>query len=182
MGGQFPRNEVRVRVAGAKCELNLPSSPRAHVRYSIILTCLRGAPRLPGHFFFFNLASFSLCSSLLCELRDNRVVMLEFQYIKRGLFLQRVPNSNLHLYAFLPEYHLIFPRVPPPQACTGRKQPRTYKTFPQATCYLSRVGEQTSKLLPYQYTSEVFGQSIESEKDYGYIKKKSKTQDTRTEK
>ena len=90
--------------------------------------------------------------------------MLEFQYIIRGLFLQKVPNSNLHLYAFLPEYHLILPTVPPPQACTGRKQPRTYKTFPQATCYLSRMGEQTSKLLPYQYTSGVFGQSIESEK------------------
>ena len=75
VGGQFPRNGVRVRVPGAKCELNLRSSPIAHVRYSKILTWLRGAPRLPGHFFFFNLAWFSLCSSLLWELRDNRVVI-----------------------------------------------------------------------------------------------------------
>ena len=65
------------------------------------------------------------------------------------LFLRKVPPSNLQLYAFLPEYHPILPTVPPPQACTGRKQPRTYKTSPQATCYLPRVGEQRSKLLPY---------------------------------
>ena len=38
VGGQFPRNGVRVRVPGAKCELNLRSSPIAHVRYSKILT------------------------------------------------------------------------------------------------------------------------------------------------
>ena len=87
--------------------------------------------------------------------------MIEFQYIKRGLFLQKIPNSNLHLYAFFPEYHLI---VLPPQPYKEKKQPRTYKTAPQATCYLSRVGEKTSKLLPNQYTSGVFEQSIESEK------------------
>ena len=38
VGGQFPRNGVRVRVPGAKCELNLRSSPIAHVRYRKILT------------------------------------------------------------------------------------------------------------------------------------------------
>ena len=142
VGGQFPRNGVRVRVPGAKCELNFRSSPITHVRYSKILTWLRGAPRLPGHFFFL------IWLGVLCA-----QVSFENCETIEWLFLQKVPNSNLHLYVFLHEYHLILPTVPPPQACTGRKQPRTYKTSPQATCYLSRVGEQTSKLLPYQHTT-----------------------------
>ena len=143
VGGQFPRNGVRVRVPGTKCELNLRSSPITHVRYSKILTWLRGAPRLPGHFFFFLIWLGFLCAQVSFENCET----IEW------LFLQKVPNSNLHLYVFLHEYHLILPTVPPPQACTGRKQPRTYKTSPQATCCLSRVGEQTSKLLPYQHTT-----------------------------
>ena len=141
VGGQFPRNGVRVRVPGAKCELNLRSSPIAHVRYSKILTWLRGAPRLPGHFFF-NLAWFSLCSSLLWELRDNRVVIPT-----------EGPSFQFTLVC-------IFARIPPDSSDSsstagvhGEKAARTYKTSPQATCCLSRVGKQTSKLLPYQHTT-----------------------------